>query len=57
MEVDPDQPPIFNAVSTGARQLYLLLRCLGFAPKAQIQITKEGLRVMVEEARVMQGNH
>ncbi len=47
--------PLFTAVSSGARPLYLLLRCLGFAPKVQVQITPEGLRFTVEEARVMQG--
>ncbi|KAI9753851.1 MAG: hypothetical protein M4579_004979 [Chaenotheca gracillima] len=50
-----DDAPSFTAVSGSARQLFLLLRCLSFAPKAQVQITKDGLRFTVEEARVMQG--
>ncbi|KAI9868102.1 MAG: ssDNA endodeoxyribonuclease [Trichoglossum hirsutum] len=50
-----DNVPIFSAVSSSARQLFLLLRCVGFAAKAQVQITKEGLRFTVEESRVMQG--
>ena len=48
--------PIFSAVSSSARQLFLLLRCVGFAAKTQVQITKEGLRFTVEESRVMQGD-
>lgn len=47
--------PVFSAVSGSARQLFLLLRCIGFASKAEIQLTKDGLRFAVEEARVMQG--
>ncbi|KAI9771118.1 MAG: ssDNA endodeoxyribonuclease [Geoglossum simile] len=50
-----DNAPIFSAISSSTRQLFLLLRCVGFAAKAQIQITKEGLRFTVEESRVMQG--
>ncbi|KAI9779089.1 MAG: ssDNA endodeoxyribonuclease [Geoglossum umbratile] len=50
-----DNAPIFSAVSSSTRQLFLLLRCVGFAAKAQVQITKEGLRFTVEESRVMQG--
>ncbi|KAI9805876.1 MAG: hypothetical protein M1825_000490 [Sarcosagium campestre] len=46
---------VFTAVSSSARQLYQLLRCIGFANKAQVQITKDGLRFTVEESRVMQG--
>lgn len=48
-------PPLLTAVASGARQLFLLLRCLGFASKAQVRITRDGLRFTVEEARVMQG--
>ncbi|KAF4627164.1 hypothetical protein G7Y89_g10989 [Cudoniella acicularis] len=50
-----DGPPIFKAVSSSARQLFQLLNCIRFAPKAQIQISNEGLRFSVEESRVMQG--
>ncbi|KAL9618462.1 MAG: hypothetical protein Q9160_006840 [Pyrenula sp. 1 TL-2023] len=46
---------VFTAVSSSARQLFLLLRCISFAPKAEVQITHEGLRFSVEEARVIQG--
>ncbi|KAL9116123.1 MAG: hypothetical protein Q9227_000492 [Pyrenula ochraceoflavens] len=49
------RPPLFTAVSSSARQLFLLLRSIAFAPKAEVQITHEGLRFSVEEARVIQG--
>ncbi|CAG8980797.1 hypothetical protein HYALB_00003722 [Hymenoscyphus albidus] len=47
--------PIFKAVSSSARQLFQLLNCIRFAPKAQVQISSEGLRFAVEASRVMQG--
>ncbi|KAL1984079.1 hypothetical protein VTN96DRAFT_9579 [Rasamsonia emersonii] len=47
--------PIFTAVSSNANHLYTLLRCIGFASKASVQITPEGIRFSVEESRVMQG--
>ncbi|KAH8697735.1 putative DNA repair protein Rad1 [Talaromyces proteolyticus] len=47
--------PIFSAVSNNANHLYTLLRCIGFASKAFIQITPDGIRFSVEENRVMQG--
>ena len=50
-----NESPVFTAVSTSARQLYLLLRCISFAPKAEVQITAEGLRFSAEESHVVQG--
>ncbi|MCJ1418129.1 ssDNA endodeoxyribonuclease [Xylographa parallela] len=47
--------PIFSAVSSSTRQLFQLLRCINFAPRAHVHITKIGLRFTVEESRVMQG--
>ncbi|KAJ9497780.1 checkpoint clamp complex protein Rad1 [Exophiala xenobiotica] len=47
--------PIFTAVTTSARQLHLLLRCISFSPRAEVQITQSGIRFSVEEARVLQG--
>lgn len=47
--------PTLSAVSSSARQLYQLLRCISFASKAEVQIRQEGLRFTVEESRVMQG--
>jgi len=53
---DPEAgPPIFKAVSGSARQLFQLLNCIRFAPKAHVQISSEGLRFAVEDARVVQG--
>ncbi|CZT46796.1 probable DNA repair exonuclease rad1 [Rhynchosporium secalis] len=53
---DPDNlPPIFKSVSSSARQLFQLLNCIRFAPKAQVQISPDGIRFAVEESRVMQG--
>lgn len=47
---------LFTAVSDSARQLFLLLKCINFAQKAQVRLTKEGVRFTVEESRVIQGN-
>ncbi|EED24498.1 DNA repair protein Rad1, putative [Talaromyces stipitatus ATCC 10500] len=47
--------PIFSAVTNDTYHLYTLLRCIGFAEKARIQITPDGIRFSVEESRVMQG--
>lgn len=49
------ETPLLSAVSGSARQLFQLLRCINFVSKAQVQITKEGLRFIVEESQVMQG--
>lgn len=50
-----EEQPIFSAVSNSARQLYMLLRCISFAPKAQIQISEDGLRFNVEDSSIMEG--
>jgi len=47
--------PVFTALSTSARQLYLLLRCIAFASRAEVQITSNGIRFSVEQSRVVQG--
>jgi cell cycle checkpoint protein len=47
--------PLFSAVSTSAHHLYALLRCIGFVPKATVQITPQGIRFSAEEGRVVQG--
>jgi cell cycle checkpoint protein len=47
--------PILAAVSNSARQLYLLLRCIAFSPKAHVQISDMGLKLAVDEASVMEG--
>ena len=51
----PDTEPIFSAVSSNAHHLYTLLQCIGFAPRATVQITPDGIRFSVEEGRVIQG--
>jgi cell cycle checkpoint protein len=50
-----DEPPILTAVSSSARQLFTLLRCVAFANKAHVLLTEEGLRFSVDEASVMEG--
>ncbi|KAF7588138.1 ssDNA endodeoxyribonuclease [Aspergillus hancockii] len=50
-----DVEPIFSAVSSNAHHLYTLLQCIGFAPKATVHITPDGIRFSVEEGRVIQG--
>ncbi|KAI2730445.1 hypothetical protein CBS147332_2297 [Penicillium roqueforti] len=47
--------PLFAGVSNNAHHLYTLLSCIGFAHKATVQITPDGLRFSVEEGRVIQG--
>lgn len=47
--------PLFTGVSTNAHHLFTLLSCIGFASKATVQITPDGLRFSVEEGRVIQG--
>ncbi|KAF1954660.1 Rad1-domain-containing protein [Byssothecium circinans] len=53
---DEDELPTLTAVSSSARQLYLLLRCINFADKAHVQISEEGLKFSVDEASVMEGS-
>lgn len=47
--------PIFSAVSKLTHQLHIILRCIGFASKAAVQITPQGIRFSAEDGRVMQG--
>lgn len=47
--------PMFSAVSSSARQMFLLLRCIALSTKADVQITSEAIRFLVEETRVSQG--
>ncbi|OJD35740.1 dna repair exonuclease rad1 [Diplodia corticola] len=50
-----DSQPILSAVSGSARQLFMILRSIGFAEKVRVQITEDGLRFSAEDNRVMQG--
>ncbi|KAF2006674.1 DNA repair exonuclease rad1 [Amniculicola lignicola CBS 123094] len=54
MDDDQGQPPILTAVSSSARQLYLLLRCIAFSEKAHVQITAKGLKFSVDDASAME---
>lgn len=47
--------PLFTGVSNNAHHLYTLLSCIGFASRATVQITPDGLRFSAEEGRVLQG--
>ena len=55
--MDIEDPPILTAVSSSARQLYVLLRCIAFSTKAHVQIGEEGLKVSVDEASIMEGTY
>ncbi|KAK0272842.1 checkpoint clamp complex protein Rad1 [Friedmanniomyces endolithicus] len=46
--------PMFSAVSSSARQLLLLLRCIGFTKKALVRISADGLRFSTEEGSTME---
>ncbi|KAG8630621.1 hypothetical protein KVT40_002240 [Elsinoe batatas] len=48
--------PLFSAVATSARQLYLLLRTISFGSKVQVRITPEGLRFLVTEPGVLEAS-
>ncbi|CAO2657998.1 Nn.00g072580.m01.CDS01 [Neocucurbitaria sp. VM-36] len=54
--MDNGDPPILTAVSSSARQLYLLLRCIAFSAKAHVQLGEEGLKLSVDEASVMEAS-
>lgn len=53
--MDEEAPPILTAVSSSARQLFLLLRCIAFANKAHVNISEQGVRFSVDEASAMEG--
>ena len=55
--MDEEEPPILTAVSSSARQLYLLLRCIAFSNKAHVQIGDIGMKLAVDEASVMEGTY
>lgn len=45
---------LFTAVSSSARQLLQLLRCISFTSKAHVRIAPEGLRITTEDGSVME---
>ncbi|KAI8933673.1 hypothetical protein NX059_009392 [Plenodomus lindquistii] len=51
--MDQDEPPILTAVSSSARQLFLLLRCVAFSTKAHIQLSELGINVCLDETTSM----
>ena len=53
--MDQDSQPILTAVSSSARQLFLLLRCIAFSNKAHVTISEEGLKISVDEVSAMEG--
>ncbi|KAJ4365500.1 checkpoint clamp complex protein Rad1 [Ascochyta clinopodiicola] len=48
--------PVLTAVSSSARQLFTLLRCVAFASKAHVQLSDEGLKFSVDEASAMEAS-
>jgi cell cycle checkpoint protein len=53
--MDEDESPVLTAVSSSARQLFLLLRCITFSNKAHVTISEEGLKFSVSEGSSMEG--
>jgi len=51
------EPPVLTAVSSSARQLFLLLRCIASANKAHVTISEEGLKFSVSEGSSMEGTY
>ncbi|KAK3710736.1 checkpoint clamp complex protein Rad1 [Vermiconidia calcicola] len=47
-------PPLLTAVSSSARQLLLLLRCISFSKKSRVRISAEGIRFSTEEGSIME---
>lgn len=52
---DEEELPVLTAVSSSARQLYQLLRCINFSEKAHVTINETGLKFSVDDASVMEG--
>lgn len=54
--MDGGEPPVLTAVSSSARQLFILLRCIAISSKAHVTISEEGLRLAVGgDANAMEG--
>jgi hypothetical protein len=53
--MDEDEHPVLTAVSSSARQLFMLLRCIAFSNKAHVTINEEGLKLSVNEVSAMEG--
>lgn len=48
--------PLFTALATSTKQLYLLLRAISFSSHANLYILAEGIRVTTEDARTIQAS-
>jgi cell cycle checkpoint protein len=55
MAEDGSRESAFAATSNSARQLLLILRCIGFGDKCQVHISDDGVRFSVEDSRAMEG--
>jgi cell cycle checkpoint protein len=53
--MEEEEPPVLTAVSSSARQLFLLLRCIAVSTKAHVTISEEGLKFSVSEGSSMEG--
>ncbi|EPS42505.1 hypothetical protein H072_3501 [Dactylellina haptotyla CBS 200.50] len=53
----PSAPgPVFSAITSSTRHIYLLLRCIGFMPTANVSISNDNIRFSVEDSHSMQAN-
>lgn len=48
--------PLFTALATSTRQIFLLLRCIAFTSRADVYITTDGLRFSTEESHAIQAS-
>ncbi|KAF3921642.1 hypothetical protein AA313_de0208658 [Arthrobotrys entomopaga] len=48
--------PVFSAITSSTRHIYLLLRCIGFMPTANVSISADNIRFSVEDSHSMQAN-
>ncbi|KAH4970178.1 hypothetical protein HBI81_100670 [Parastagonospora nodorum] len=54
--MDDEEPPVLTAVSSSARQLFSLLRCIASSNKAHVTISDEGLKFSVSEGSSMEAS-
>lgn len=50
-----EAPAIFDAVSTSAKQICTLLRCVQITSLAQFHLSRDGIKVVAEDKKTMQG--
>ncbi|RPA83826.1 Rad1-domain-containing protein [Ascobolus immersus RN42] len=56
MDLEEEQPPIFVAETNFPRHILALFRPLSFVSKAHVTILSDGVRISVEDSRVMQAH-